>query len=65
VGRGGSDGERQKGVGGGTFLTKGAEIRFSTRVARWFIFKTKSPNLGIFWRALDIARFYKAVWYNL
>jgi hypothetical protein len=23
------------------------------RVARWFVFKTKNPNLGKFWRALD------------
>jgi hypothetical protein len=25
----------------------------SARVARWFIFKPKNPNLGKFWRALE------------
>jgi hypothetical protein len=24
------------------------------RVARWFIFKPKNPNLGKFWRAFDV-----------
>jgi hypothetical protein len=24
-----------------------------SRVARWFIFKPKNPNLGTFWRALE------------
>jgi hypothetical protein len=24
-----------------------------TRVARWFVFKPKIPNLGKFWRALE------------
>jgi hypothetical protein len=25
----------------------------ATRVARWFVFKPKIPNLGKFWRALE------------
>jgi hypothetical protein len=28
------------------------------RVARWFVFKPKNPNLGKFWRALD----WKILW---
>jgi hypothetical protein len=45
------------------------------RVARWFVFKPKIPNLGKFWRALewymlvcifyDHLEYFMAIWYNL
>jgi hypothetical protein len=30
-----------------------AQKRLAARVARWFVFKPKIPNLGKFWRAFE------------
>jgi hypothetical protein len=35
------------------WLYRTAELWFTTRVARWHIFKPKNPNLGKFWRDLQ------------
>jgi hypothetical protein len=34
------------------------------RVARWFVFKSEIPNLGKFWRALDLNMciYFMAIW---
>jgi hypothetical protein len=34
------------------------------RVARWFVFKPKNPNLGKFWNG-NLFKYFTAVWYNL
>jgi hypothetical protein len=38
--------------------------RFRRRVARWFRFKTKNPNVGIFWRTLErkLLAYFTANW---
>jgi hypothetical protein len=33
------------------FSPKNAKMLLETRVARWYIFKPKNPNVGKLWRA--------------
>jgi hypothetical protein len=40
---------RWKGIG-----EKKGNWRDCTRVARWYIFRTKNPKMGLFWRALGL-----------
>jgi hypothetical protein len=56
-------------VSGGSF----ENFQVEYRVARWFVFKPKNPNLGKFWRALDLKMFiyfnfmgyFMTIWYIL
>jgi hypothetical protein len=48
-----------------TYVVRITIKRPEGRIARWFVFKTKNPNLGKFWRALHTLKnvyIFMAIW---